>query len=406
MLVSLTVGKVDAGVAVLLTEDKRLIEFPSILLPPSIRSGSIVDITVKQNHNAEQQAEEQFQALQQSILERYGLQAPSSPVLRLRNATQTSIVLEWDPVQLATSQLKSLALYRNGSKAGNIPRPMDMLSTKISGLSLNTEYSFYLVLKTSGGTYTSNTVTVKTHEMTNLTGITVTPGVLQPALREACEAAVERIGAKLVDTVRIDTTHFVCTEPRGDAWQKAVEMNIPVVRPEWLEGCEREGKIVGVRAYYLDADPKLRQVGTNPNIQQQSRESMSQRQSVQSPPARTSSIPQAQASQTSLPSRAPKSPDKEVGEPGPTVGATPELTQEEVPRQKDLPPDPPTRDDSDNSEAEDGTGDSEKRLPPPHAAEDTEDDDVQEEKHSPPPTKANKPGVDDEKGEDMEEVAL
>lgn len=29
MLVSLTVGKVDAGVAVLLTEDKRLVKMPS-----------------------------------------------------------------------------------------------------------------------------------------------------------------------------------------------------------------------------------------------------------------------------------------------------------------------------------------------------------------------------------------
>jgi hypothetical protein len=35
MLVSLTVGKVDAGVAVLLTEDKRLVMPPcSLLLPP------------------------------------------------------------------------------------------------------------------------------------------------------------------------------------------------------------------------------------------------------------------------------------------------------------------------------------------------------------------------------------
>lgn len=313
-------------------------------------------------------------------------------MLRLRNATQTSIVLEWDPIQLATSQLRSLALYRNGSKAGNIPRPMDMLSTKISGLSLNTEYSFFLVLKTSGGTYTSNTVTVKTHEMTNLTGITITPGVLPPPLKESLESAIDRIGAKLVENVRIDTTHFVCTEPRGDAWQKAVEMNIPVVRPEWIEGCEREGKIVGVRAYYLDADPKLRQVGTNPNITRQSRESMSQ--TVQSPPVRTSSIPQGQ-SQTSLPSRGPRSPVKEDGEPGPTVGSTPELHQGEVQNEKDLPPDPPGHDEESEEEEDATPADPEKRRPPPEVDDDVEDDEV-DEKQSPK----------DGKGEDMEDVAL
>ena len=71
---------------------------------------------------------------------------------------------------------------------------------------------------------------------------------------------MERIGAKIADTVRIDTTHFVTTEGRGLGWEKAVEMNIPVVRPEWVEGCERGGRIVGVRQYYLDADPRQRMV--------------------------------------------------------------------------------------------------------------------------------------------------
>ncbi|RMZ87334.1 hypothetical protein DV736_g5442, partial [Chaetothyriales sp. CBS 134916] len=267
MLVSLTVGKVDAGVAVLLTQDKRLIEFPSILLPPSITSGSIVDITVSQNHVAEQKAAASFDRLQSEIVDTYGLNSPATPELRLRNATQTSIVLEWDPIDLQTTTLRSLSLYRNGQKAGKIPRPFDMHSTKISGLQLETEYTFYLVLHTSGGTYTSNVLNVKTHPMTDLTGITVTPGVLPPQLRESLEAAVERIGAKITESIRIDTTHFVCTEGRGRDWERANEMNIPVVRPEWIEGCEREGKLISVRGYYLDANPKHRQIGSNPKFE-------------------------------------------------------------------------------------------------------------------------------------------
>jgi hypothetical protein len=96
--------------------------------------------------------------------------------------------------------------------------------------------------------------------MTDLSGITVTPGILPAQLRDSLTKAIERIGAKMADSVRIDTTHFVTTEGRGIAWEKAVEMNIPVVRPEWVEGCERGGRIVGVRQYYLDADPRQRQV--------------------------------------------------------------------------------------------------------------------------------------------------
>ncbi|KAK3616787.1 hypothetical protein LTR56_025718 [Elasticomyces elasticus] len=248
MLVSLTVGKVDAGVAVLLTTDKRLIEFPSILLPPDIHSGSIVDINVSRNTPAEERADAAFSQLQQSILHTFGSSSPSPPVLRCRNATQTSVVLEWDEIFLATAELRSLSLYRNGAKAGNIP--VGKQSTKISGLALDTEYTFHLVLRTSAGQYASERLTVKTHKMTDLHGITVTPGVMPGQLKDSLAETVSRIGAKMIEG-------------------KAVEMNVPVVVPDWVLGCEREGKIIGVRAYYLDADPSKRSIGPSQQQQQQ-----------------------------------------------------------------------------------------------------------------------------------------
>lgn len=151
-----------------------------------------------------------------------------------------------------------MSLWRNGQKAGNIPQPTVTKSTKISGLAVDTDYNFQLVLRTTAGTFASEKLEVRTHKMTDLSGITVTPGILPAQLKESLAKAVERIGAKMADTVRIDTTHFVTTEGRGMGWEKAVEMNIPVVRPEWVEGCERGGRIVGVRQYYLDADPRQR----------------------------------------------------------------------------------------------------------------------------------------------------
>lgn len=105
--------------------------------------------------------------------------------------------------------------------------------------------------------------------MTDLSGITVTVGIMHPALRDALAAALDRIGGKLIDTVRIDTTHFVCTEGRGPLWEKAVDMNIPVVRPEWVSACEAEGTLVSVRGYYLNADPKTRQLGPGQSQHQQ-----------------------------------------------------------------------------------------------------------------------------------------
>jgi type IV secretory pathway VirB10-like protein len=128
-----------------------------------------------------------------------------------------------------------------------------MHSTKISGLAVDTEYTFHLVLRTSAGTFISERVPVRTHKMTDLRGITITTGILPSAVKDSLTSAVERIGAKIVDGVRIDTTHFVTTEGRGQQWEKAVESNIPVVRPEWVEACEKSGRILGVTKFYLDA---------------------------------------------------------------------------------------------------------------------------------------------------------
>ncbi|KAK5633956.1 hypothetical protein RRF57_009670 [Xylaria bambusicola] len=253
MLVSLTVGKVDAGVTVLLTPDKRLIEFPSILLPPNIVSGSIVDITVARNNASEAESDKKFAALQDNILASFGASEPSTPVLRCKSASQFAIVLEWDHIELATADLFSLSLYRNGQKVVSIPKPLDMHSTKMSGLDVNTNYTFHLILRTSAGTLSSNQLTVRTLKMTDLAGITLTTGILPANVRESLIAAVKRIGARILDNVSIETTHFVTTEGRGVAWEKARDMNIPVVRPEWVTACEERGQIVPVAKFYLDA---------------------------------------------------------------------------------------------------------------------------------------------------------
>lgn len=237
--------------------------------------------------------------------------------------------------------------------------------------------------------------------MNNLTGITITPGVLPPQLMDSLERAVERIGAKLVDTVRIDTTHFICTEGRGRDWEKASEMNIPVVRPEWIEGCEREGKLIGVRGYYLDADPKQRQIGSNPTM----------------PAGRPSgTTPTSLPQQANIPSRPkdvpPQSPGQEStvsGEPGPEVPPTPPIKDD-----KDLPPAPSTEGDDEGDDDEEEEEAAEQEIPPRPTVEAKEVDTAEssdEESSSSPPSRATNnhqtPKVEDGKeGAEMEDVAL
>ncbi|CUS21170.1 LAQU0S02e07536g1_1 [Lachancea quebecensis] len=259
--VSLTVGRLDASLALLTTKNHHVIEFPTMLLPDNIKAGSIVKIQVAEDAELERQELEQFQTLQDEILEKYGRHSPQSPVLKVVNVTQTSGVLGWDPIELGSAQLKSLLLYKDGVRSLMIPNPFKTTATKISGLSVDSEYTFQLKLCTTSGDLWSEKIMLHTHKMTDMSGITACLGALdgiEGITREHIENSLKEIGAKpLQSQVTIDTTHFISNDKDSDdeEYHKAQQSNVPIVRPEWVRACELERRIVGVRGFYLDADP-------------------------------------------------------------------------------------------------------------------------------------------------------
>ncbi|CDK26922.1 unnamed protein product [Kuraishia capsulata CBS 1993] len=259
--VSLTVGKLDASLALLLTKDHHLIEFPTILLPDGISAGSIVKINCDRDIEQEIKDKEIFDCIQDEIYNTFGKSLPQAPLLKVRNVTQTSCVLEWEPLDIATASLKSLTLFKNGTRLGQIPNPLVNTTTKLSGLPVDTPYTFQLRMKTSAGEFNSKPVQIVTHKMTDLSGISVCLGEIdryEDFTVEDIKECLANIAAKpLQKQVEVDTTHFVCTKASGPQWEKAVSMNIPVVRPEWLKACELERRIIGVRMFYLDADPAV-----------------------------------------------------------------------------------------------------------------------------------------------------
>lgn len=141
-----------------------------------------------------------------------------------------------------------------------IPSPLNNTSTKVSGLQLETEYTFQLVLRTTAGVYPSNVLRVRTHNMNDTSGISVCFGTIEDdVLMENAKMAVREMGAKWSDKIQIDTTHFVCTTPAaipsaaaqangtivtgpGVEYQKALQLSIPVVQPQWVLACHAEKK--------------------------------------------------------------------------------------------------------------------------------------------------------------------
>lgn len=256
--VSLTVGKLDASLALLLTRDHHLIEFPTILLPNGVKSGSIVKIRCDRDFETEKEESKQFQSIQDEILTTFGMNLPQSPLLKVKNVTQTSCVLEWDPLDLGTATLKNLVLFKDGKKLGSIPQPLTNRTTKLSGLPIDKTFKFQLRLDTTAGMFSSDTIEVKTHKMTDLSGITVCLGDITPNEQftvEDIQATLKNMGAHYPaqDKLKVDTTHFITTREnkQNPEYLKANEMNIPIIRPEWVKACERERRIVGVRDFYV-----------------------------------------------------------------------------------------------------------------------------------------------------------
>jgi chitin biosynthesis protein CHS5 len=104
-------------------------------------------------------------------------------------------------------------------------------------------------LRTTAGTYPSNTIRVRTHTITNTTGISVCLGnIPDKTVVEEAKQTLKKMGAKWSDRIQIDTTHFVCETPAnaggtaapGVEYQRALQLSIPVVTPGWIFACYNE----------------------------------------------------------------------------------------------------------------------------------------------------------------------
>lgn len=176
---------------------------------------------------------------------------PREPQIYVKSITQTSLVIKWDPLVLHAADLRGIDIYRNGLKLSQSP-PANATSVKLSGLDVSHDYQIWMVLRTSAGSFTSNQLLVKTHALDNLTGLNPTFGQFtNPSDVGELIQILTRIGASYTEDLTSDNTHFICTVPKGPKYERALELNIPIVSPEFLKACEAQGRMMSAHLFYM-----------------------------------------------------------------------------------------------------------------------------------------------------------
>jgi hypothetical protein len=193
---------------------------------------------------------DELNAMQDEIHNTY-IQVPKPPTIQLKRATQTSLLIRWDPFVLASATFRGVDVYRNGQKLGLAPNASSV-TCKLSGLDVAHEYQIWIVLRTSAGKYESNHLVCKTHALDNLTGLFPSFGSFNSDDDiETLTELIERIGASFSEDLGPENTHLICTVSTGPKYERAVELNIPIVTPEFLKACEQQKKVLPAHSYYL-----------------------------------------------------------------------------------------------------------------------------------------------------------
>jgi NAD-dependent DNA ligase len=213
--------------------------------------GSIVNITIERNTSEEMKQLQEFNQLQNEIYQDFST-SPKAPHITIKGITQTSCIVEWEPIDLSSSTFKAIEVYRSGVNL-SIKTDASTTKLKLTGLSVATRYEFQILLKTTAGSFYSNKVELETHTMENLSGLYPCFGAFSnEADIDNLIEMLDKMGAMHSDGLSADNTHLICNLAKGPKYERAMELNIPIVTPEFLKACETSGTILPVNTFYLE----------------------------------------------------------------------------------------------------------------------------------------------------------
>lgn len=153
---SVYVSKIDAGIAILLTHDLHLIEWPVSLLPSDISEGTYFDLNIVENKQFKSDMLNEYKAIQEEIFELYG--KPKDEIVIKCLARGQGIFLE--VAQEDMQSIKSVSIFLDDQQ---YKKSFQMLSK--NSILINVEqdktYTVYIKAQTANGLVQSNTETIQ-----------------------------------------------------------------------------------------------------------------------------------------------------------------------------------------------------------------------------------------------------
>jgi ribosomal protein L12E/L44/L45/RPP1/RPP2 len=285
------VGKLEAGVAIVLTEDMEMMELPQSLLPAGATVDSMFRMQLNGANDAQKARTNALLDAQQVILSAFG-RAPNAQhiatALTISSLTHTTVTIRWPS---ARTLFNRATLYAIDGTINGRPLPCAAIDTqetllRITGLEPATTYTLKLTFRTSAGTYSTDPLSFETKRLDDLTclRVSVDEESIDDLLLEQLRALGVQVEEFSPDTTSLIISGRTMAELRRNSsnpvsapfsaspaatttttaaaaatttdggeknsfapidfvsiYQRAQEANIPIVTPAWIAACQKAG---------------------------------------------------------------------------------------------------------------------------------------------------------------------
>lgn len=262
--VVLTVGRVESGIAIVITDDLQLLEVPASVLPTQT-PGATLRLQVKEAADVQKDRLHEFMALQDRILAEFG-NGPNSAAfatcLQLQGRTHTTLTVHWPTWEQmqpdCRSKVYSIIGHCHGKHLNTVSLSADATQFRLSGLEPDSDYKVKVTFETSAGKFESNELVISTPPLDDLSCLCVMldrdvdpeiEGILRDELNVQCTRELDPDSTTHVVTNRSETD-LGEGHDAGALKSLCTQLNIPIVTTEWVFACQKQRRMQSVSQFY------------------------------------------------------------------------------------------------------------------------------------------------------------